>query len=259
MSRNLTFVINPEGQQASLELFQKTIEDIRRLIRDLDYAVTREKGRRRWVIEALRTSAPTITVRPLLENDELIETIVNGVASVSRGTEVPPDHFNEPSLEDLRRMQRLFRGGDRARNVTISHNEHPAVIERDIGSKVDRILAGGYSALGSIQGVLDAINLHGPNPVFTIWDSERGTPIHCSFPKTSEWVKRVEDLLQKLVMVKGTVNYFKNGLPRSIVGIKAITDETPDANLPRATFGCLSGEEPITDVVDFLKRVREGV
>lgn len=257
MSRSLTFVINPESQETSLDLFQKTIDDIRRLIRDLDYSVTREKGKRRWVIESLRSSAPTITIRHLLENDELIETIVNGIASVSEGSDRPPDHFNEPSLVDLQRMQRLFKGQDRARNVTLAHNGRPAVIGSDIGEKVEKIFKGGYATLGAIEGTLEAVTLHGNHPTFTIWDRVSKAPVHCYFPHTTDWVSKVKQLLEKRVMVRGRIRYFANGIPRSIADIQEILDETPNLELPKAEFGSLGTNRP-NDMTEFLQRVREG-
>lgn len=260
MIHSLTFIIRPaETEEVSLDLFQKTIEDIRRLVKDIDYAVTRERGKRRWVIEALHSSSPAITIRPLLENEELIETIVQGISDVSEGTADPPKHFNEPSLEDLKRMRRLFHGKDRVKNVELKHEGmKTAIIREDIEEKVGKILAGGYSALGSIEGILEAVNLHGGRPTFTIWDNVSGAPVRCFFPKTTPWVKQVEELLEKIVIVRGVVNYFKNGLPRSISNIRDISDETKNPNLPKATFGSLSSDKPIENIVDFLTDVREG-
>ncbi len=259
MARSFTFVIHPESGETSLDLFQKTVDDIRRFIKDIDYSFTRERGKRRWVIESLHSSNPTITVRPLLENEELVEAITGGIASVSKGTLEPPKHFNEPTLEDLRRMKRLFWGQDRAKSVEVTHEgSHASMIERDIGDKVEKILRGGYAAFGSIEGKLEAVNLHGGSPTFTIWDRVIGVPVRCYFPKSRTWADEVKQLLEKRVIVRGKINYFKGGLPRSIVGIEEIIDATPDERLPKATFGCLGKDRP-PDIVEFLKAVREGV
>jgi hypothetical protein len=257
MVHNFTFIIHPEAEQTSFDLFQKTIEDIRRFIKDIDYSVTREHGKRRWVIESLRSSNPTITIRPLLENEELIQTITGGIDSVSKGTFDPPKHFNEPTLEDLRRMKRLFWGNDRATSIEFTHDNQTAKIERDIGDKVERILRGGYVAFGSIEGTLEAVNLHG-SPTFTIWDRVSGAPVRCYFQAGRSWADKVKQLLEKRVIVRGKVKYFANGLPRSINGIEDILDETPKSGLPKATFGSLGSGRP-ENMDDFLKRVRQGV
>ena len=258
MANSFTFVIYPENEQTSFDLFQKTIDDIRRFIRDIDYSVTRERGKRRWVIESLHSSNPTITVRPLLQNDELIGVITEGIDRVANGALEPPKHWNEPTLEDLRRMKRLFRGKDRARKVEFkSNNEYTTSISGDIGEKVEKILKGGFSAFGSIEGTLEAVNLHG-NPTFTIWDRVIGAPVRCYFPKSRSWSDSVKQFLEKRVIVRGKINYFKNGVPRSIVNIEDIIDATPDPNRPKATFGSLGKDRP-SDILAFLKQVREGI
>lgn len=257
MAYGLTFVIHPENQELSLGLFQKTIEDVHRLIRDVDYALTRERGPRRWVVQELHSSTPTITLRPLLENEELVEAIVNGVHIVSQGSLEPPAHFGEDALDDLIRMRRLFSGRDRVKRIEFCRNGHVGVAERDIVDKAKKILKGGYWALGSIEGTLEAVNFHG-NPTFTIWDRVSRAPIRCYFYKERDWKDRVKGLLEKRVLVRGKVNYFRNGLPRSIANIQEIEDMTPSPGLPKATFGSIPSKEAAEDVVSFLRSVREG-
>ena len=58
-------------------------------------------------------------------------------------------------------MRRLFRGEDRARSMSVlMDDENTAMIGDDIAEKVDRVFAAGYHNLGSLQGRLDAINVH---------------------------------------------------------------------------------------------------
>ncbi len=257
MAYSLTFAIYPDAESISVNLFLKAIEDIDRLIRDVDYAVTRERGGRRWVISELHSSVPTITLRPLLDNVEVVEAIVNGVHIVSQGATEPPAHFGEQALEDLIRMRRLFGGRDRAKRVEFRHNGHVGVVEKDIGEKAQKILKGGYWNLGSLEGTLEAINLHG-NPTFTIWDRVSRAPVRCSFPRNIEWKERIKGLLEKRVLVIGRVNYFRNGIPRSVTDIKKIEDMTPDRSLPRATFGSIPSPDIAKDPAGFLHIIREG-
>lgn len=256
MAYGLTFVIHPDAESVSIGLFLRTIEDIHRLIRDLDYSVTREKGKRRWVIAALHASAPTITVKPLLDNDEIAETLVHGLKIVAAGTTDPPEHFTEEILDDLRRMRRLFVGRDKANRVVLSSNgSESAVIQEDIDQKADRILKGGYWNLGSVEGTLDAVNLHG-SPSFTLWDRVSRSPVRCNFSKDAAWKERVKSLLEKRVLVVGRVNYFRNGIPRSVTGIENLEDMTPVPYLPKATFGSIPTPVVAESPAEFLKTVR---
>ena len=105
MVQALSFVIYPDTQAVSLELLLKSVEDVNRLVRDVDYAITRERTKRNWVVVELHSSNPTITIAPLLGDTESIDTIVNGLTLIMRGTEEPPPYFTEQVLDDLKRMR----------------------------------------------------------------------------------------------------------------------------------------------------------
>lgn len=257
MDNALTFSIYPDGETVSLALFNKTLRHIQRLVMDVDYAVSREKGVRRWVIEELHSSVPTVSIRPLLPDPMMIETIRRGISIITQGTLEPPDHFDEGSLDDLKRMAGLFRGRDRARHLEISSNGfEKTLVREDIGEKVDRILQGGDWNLGSLEGTLDAVNLHG-NPTFTIWARISKAPVRCYFPQDKGWKEKVKSLLEKPVLVSGRVHYFRNGLPRSITHIDDVLDRTRDNTLPRATFGSIPYKEGRQESYLVLRKSRE--
>jgi len=256
MAKGLTFAINPDAQAASVDLFFKALDDIRRLLRDVDYAIHRERSGRRWIISELHSSSPTITVEPLLGDQESIEAIAVGIRAVTLGTDQPPQYFTEQVLEDLKRMRRLFTGRDRARSIFVSRdNDQTATIREDISAKASRILASGFWNLGSLEGTLEAINVHGA-PTFTIWDRVSRAPVRCSFPNDISWKEHVKELLEKRVRVAGRIRYFVNGIPRSIGDLSELQDATPDPNLPKAEFGSIPDHEAARDPVAFLRSVR---
>ncbi len=256
MDYGLTFVIHPDAESVSIGLFVKTIDHISRIIQDVDYAVTREKGIRRWVIAGLHCSAPTITVKPLLGDHDVVDTLVHGLKIVEAGTTEPPAFFTEQTLDDLKRMRRLFVGRDKAKRVVVSSNSTEAVtIRDDIDQKADRILKSGYSNLGSVEGILEAVNLHG-RPTFTVWDRVSRAPVRCGFPGEAPWKERVKGLLEKRVLVVGRVNYFRNGIPRSVTDIRKLEDMTPDLYLPTATFGSIPTPAVAEGPAEFLKTTR---
>ncbi|GEM_PF-2283000 len=258
MAEGLTFTIQPDAESASLSLFRKSIEDIERLIRDVDYVITRDKSPRRWIISGLHASAPTVNIRPILGDTESVDAIARGIAIVTAGAIEPPRYFTEAALDDLRRMNRLFSGRDRARAIIVSLNAtETATIREDIREKADKILAETYQNLGSIEGDLEAINLHGAS-TFTVWDRVSLAPVRCYFPKDHKWINRVKELLEKRVLVQGTIHYFRNGVPRAITKIEAIHDYTPDVSLPKAEFGSIPDRDAAHDPVAFLRLVRVG-
>ena len=256
MAEDLTFVINPEAQAASIDLFLKAVEDIRRLLRDVDYAVHGGSATRRWIISGLHASAPTVSVQPILGDEESMAAIAGGIRTVTIGTDQPPEYFTEQVLEDLRRMRRLFTGRDRARSIVISVNDiQTATIEQDISEKANRILTAGYWNLASLEGMLEVISVH-RTQTFTIWDRVSRSPVRCSVPSHSALFRDAKDLLGKRVFVRGSVRYFSNGVPRSITDIMEIIDATPDPNLPEASFGSIPDAEASQDPVEFLRKIR---
>lgn len=110
MPQGLTFVINPESEVVSLDLFRRAVDDINRLLQDANYTIRREKSPKHWTIKSLHCSAPTVTVDSLLGDDATISVITRGIKQVTDGTDRPPDFFTERELENLKRMRRLFRG-----------------------------------------------------------------------------------------------------------------------------------------------------
>lgn len=133
MADDLTFVINPETESASIGLFLRALDDISRLLGDVDYAIYKDRSKRRWVIRRLQASSPTVTVQPILGGREAIEAIAAGIRTVTLGTDQPPQYFTEQALQDLKRMRRLFRGQDRARSIAVSvNNTETATIRQDI-------------------------------------------------------------------------------------------------------------------------------
>jgi hypothetical protein len=256
MSDGLTFVINPEAQAASIDLFWNALENIRRLLRDVDYAIYRQRTVRRWIIEGLHASAPTITLKPLLDEQEAVNAIAVGIRAVTLGTNEPPEYFTEQALEHLKLMRRLFKGKDRAKSIVVSRNgDETATIRSDIEEKANRILTAGFWNLGSIDGTLDALNFHGA-PTLTVWDRVSRTPVRCFIPNNKDWKQRATTLVEKRVLVKGKIRYFANGVPRVITDIEDIRDFSPDPNLPKAEFGSIPDREAARDPVEFLRLIR---
>ena len=239
MTDDLTFVINPEAESASFGLLVKSLEDIGRLLREVDRGVYGPKSRNQWIVRSLKSSAPTITVQPDLNGREAAEAVGVGLRNLMTGVDHPPQYFTEQVLLNLQKMKRLFGGQSGATSITVWMNgQQTASIERDISERISRILNAGYHNFGSLEGTLEAINVHGMLTV-TIWDRVSRSPVRCSMPKHREWVTRIKDLLEKRVTVTGDIHYFVNGIPRFISNVTDIQDATPDPSWPRAEFGSI--------------------
>ncbi len=243
MPDQLTFVIDPTDEFSSLDLLVKSLEDIKRLLRDVDYAIYGRGSRyeQEWMVTNIRSSAPTITLTPQPERRQSVETVGMGLKSITEGIDYPPEHFTETSLDDLKKMRRLFQGRGRARAVSVLVDDEPvASIDEHIEQQANRVLSGGYHNLGSLQGRLDAINVHS-SPTATIWDRVSGMPVRWRFPR--EETEAVKALLEQLVVVTGDIRFFSNGRPRSISNVVTY-DEIAEVRFPEiAGFGAIPDPE----------------
>ena len=255
MPDHLTFIIHSADEFSSFALLVKSFEDIKRLIGHVDYAIHGSTPPENWVVQSLKSSAPTITLTPRREDRRAVEIIGDGLRLVTNGTDHPPPHFTEPAFEDLKKMRRLFRGQDRARSVSVLvDNQKTATIGENIDKQADRILTTGYHNLGSLEGRLDAINVH-RRPTATIWDRVSGAPVRWTF--RSEETEQVKALLQRRVLVTGDIHYFSNGIPRRISDIVAFEDATPPWHSEKAAFGSIPDERvQELGVVEWLRIVR---
>lgn len=118
----------------------------------------------------------------------------------------------------------------------------------------DELYHSGYTALGSIDGMLDAVNLH-QAPFITVWDRLTGVPVRCHIP--ADWKERARALLGRRVLVTGTIRYFRNGVPQLVAGVTGIRDMTPDPSAPRGDFGSVKGIIGQEDSVQFIRGRRE--
>ena len=239
MPDQLTFVIQTTEEFSSFDLLVKSLEDIKRMLRHVDYAVHGRSNRRdqEWVVHSIRSSAPTITLAPRRDDRRMVGIVGEGLRVLTEGTDQPPQYFTESVLENLQKMRRLFRGKGCARSMSVLVDDQPtAVIEEDIDKKAERVLSAGYRNLGSIQGELDAINVHRARTA-TVWDRVSGTPVRWSFSR--EETGDVKALLERLVSVTGDVRYFSNGTPRSISNVIAFEEIAVEEHAHTAGFGSI--------------------
>lgn len=256
MSDGLTFQIQPEGESASLDLFVRVLEDVRKLIIEVDYAVNRERSGKRWAVTRLHSSAPTFTIEPGDADLRATNAIFAGIGEIEQGTDTPPQHFTEDVLEHLIKMRRHFRGQDRAISISVFANgDKPSIITGDIDKKIRKILDSSFWSYGSLEGRLEAVNFH-RQPNFTIWERVSRAPVRCALPNSDDWEEQVKHLLEKRVLVQGRIRYFSNGVPRSISGIVKILDNSPDQSLPKAGFGSIPDPEAAKDPAGFLRVIR---
>ncbi len=180
--------------------------------------------------EPTRQSVPQALIR------DLVGTVARGVRILERDAARPP-HFNDAALAHAKELARL-----RGRGVTkleVKSAEISATFTPRTMANIDDVLGRTVSAIGTVEGRLEALNVHGDR-VFYVWDPIKGR-VRCDFGYRipSHEVGRAVELR---VAVSGELHYRENGTLVDIRAEDLVLLEPPEG-LPSAddVLGILAG------------------
>ncbi len=243
MTETLRFTIHPSSEELSFSGLESAISNVRRLVRSVDAAVTREgQASRNWYVQMIRAESPAvITVRPSLtldaarQQEATPDVIVRGIHTLTTDLEAggPPPYFGDEQLEMLRRLGSVFTHD--VKEIQFETGEQSAQVCGTIREHVDRVRSRGYVEHGSVEGELGAVDLHGRLRTFTVWDDLHGQPIRCKFG--AEHTAQVKELLKERVLVAGRISYFATGQARAIDAISELVPIRATGSPPLNRFG----------------------
>lgn len=256
MADFLVFSLEPRGSSLTLRALLESVESINKILRDVEYGLTGDKKPRQWLITKISNPIPTMRLEPMIDEVGLVDAMAYGIRTITseEAPHAPPNGWGELALDDLRGMKRLFGRTYQMRQVTVKKNDEPvARIADQIERQVDRVYRGGYHLLGSLEGNLEAVNLHGRAHT-TLWERVSGKPVRVYLPQDLK--SRAKEMLEHKVLAIGRINYFADGTPRSIVELTEIRDLVTDHRLI-ATYGSIPDLTGDTDTAEFLRAMRE--
>ena len=210
MAKNqFTFTIEPKGRGkrhvsfgdliAELQTYHAVLERTDRMISDRQTAV--------YDVVALSHSSPVRVVleeRPINRKSgvatSVIPHVVEGLAMI-HDQGIQPEYFDRPILEKVKALS----SGARKRGVVtrVAVNGRMLTFGKAFERKIDKLLQDERNYLSSIEGRLDAINVHNDVNVFYIYPNIGAKKIRCHVPKG----KREEAIaaLTKWVSVRGQI------------------------------------------------------
>lgn len=192
-----------------------------RLIREVGAEVARvSTDAIKWVVDSVRSGSPIVyELRPTADPEEVpapaleraVYAITDGLAALARNNAVRPDFFNDEALERARDLGKAL--GEHVRAVKL-FNGKPNLPQGEITkltvANVEAILAEDeYEALGTVEGRLEAVNVHSRN-YFNIYDDLTGARIECRFGSDIP-AEVVGAAIGKRVGVYGTLVSRENG------------------------------------------------
>lgn len=180
------------------------------------------------------------------------DAVVDGIRFITEADrEGPPEYFSEQELEDLLRIQKTFRRG--VNRLDLSSEKRPkASITPETTEKVKQILGRQVKSLGSLEGVMEAIDVH-LQPRFTIWERLSGQAVRCYFDPAE--TERVKGLLRERVRVTGLISYFPDGRPRSVSQLETVEAIRPAVG--RSYWATVRGFTGPVNSVEYLRAAGE--
>jgi len=242
---NVRLKIEGEPGKISLRVFLKGIESELSILMDLDAAISGEaKGTLDWVVTDLQIDSLVVEVGSVTRYDdrnlgpEVTKLFVSGLGQLEREGSTPP-YFSDTTMVSARRMLRMI-GRDGATGLEISRLPGETVrLSARAATNIDHLLPSRYTSVGSVEGKLEMISIHGPAR-FVVYHARTYKAVNCRFER-DRWLDTVKDALGQRVNVSGVVHYNARGEPMS-VEIADIRRLRTEEELPKVAD--LTGSDP---------------
>lgn len=240
-----------------LSLFLKELETVRAAINciDKDTYGNNKAGLKLLVTDLSHSSPATTTIKPVYdsEKEELSGVVLRSFAEIINSVvkENIPAETNYNALEKLKTFGAQV--GKKLKSATIIINEEIFDITKNFSRTVENALERGDTCIGSVEGKLEQINVHGHDKHFTVYPDIGPQKVRCIFPEKlrAEAINGIE----KRVEVNGVLRFRPRAPFPHEITVQSITVQPPDSELP--TFDDLLGIAPIDDKRSSEEIIRE--
>lgn len=232
----ITLIIEglPEDEgQVRLGAFMSQLQNLSATITKLDREANEGKPATQYRIAELSYKSP---VRVVIEPHTLPKqpykghAIIESLSRVTHALENGDDlsGVDADLLEDIRGLAKPI--GKSVANVTLLFNGNRFDITPKVASKVDTALAVDEECEGSIEGMLEQINLHHGANVFNIYPEVGPRKVSCHFP--SKLFDEAVSAVGRRVEVFGTLHYRSGATYPHQIAVSHIEPFPPESELP---------------------------
>ena len=255
--------ITGEPRNISVRGFLSAIDSWLKILDDLDSAISREpQGSLDWFVTDLSKGSLTVEVesRSRLEEKnvapEVASAFVTGVQQIEREGASPP-YLSEVGMQKMRQLVRLV-GREGTSGFEVTHLEQTVEISGRASANIDQLIRVQQHSIGSVEGRLETISIHGRRPRFIVYDALTRKAITCKFDP-EPWLDKVKDALGHRVNASGEVHYNVKAEPLRVElqGLRILRekDELPRTTEVSGSAPALTGAET---TADYLRRIRGG-
>lgn len=249
----VSVVIHPSGgddQPLSATDFIKQVEALRQLL-----ALTGDQDDGETKIVKLHMNSPATVVMDPPASGKVMERFFNGLRSVALDGAAPSD-FGRPVFEALKDFAAVV--GKGVRSAELQFAGGTICIDAAARRRIESVFGADTVSSGSVDGMLEAINVHGKKNTFALYPIVGASRITCKFD--DRLFQDVRPALGKYVIIEGELRYrWRDKFPYEAVatGLKIMDDWEDQPSFteiigmaPNATDGATSEE--------FVKSARYG-
>lgn len=216
---NTSLTITVDGDSVSLESFWEIQKHFAIIFEEIDKAAFgQEKRSVKWKLSSVSSGSYNITITGVptkgdnaLKVKNLCSVIQDGISIIAE-TPSRPNFFSDRALKSIGALGNSI--GNGINKVALGNRYSRIEFTKRMAANVDELIGVRHESFGSIEGVLDAINLH-KDKYFTIYSFLDDKAIKCLFP--DELLEEAKKNLGKRVYVYGLVRSREDGQRLNIV------------------------------------------
>jgi hypothetical protein len=198
----VSVVIRPAGgddHSLSAADFIKQVDALRQLL-----ALSEVRGADARIVQLHMNSPATVVMETVGANESPVDIskFLAGLEAIAIGGEAPRD-FSRPVFDAFREFATVV--GKGVRSATIQSRGRKIVIDVEARKRIESVFGQDTSSEGSVDGMLEAINVHGKRNTFALYPVVGAARVTCKFD--DQLLTRVRPALGKYVAIEGELKY----------------------------------------------------
>ena len=244
--RPTSLTVDIDGSLLPFDKFRKAQDELANILHEVDQSLGEKKRPSvNWVVSSVTSGSVHLTIEGVATNRvaraaiaEVVTTVETGIATLEEYPKRPP-FFSDRALESAKRLAKLI--GKDILTIQVGTNSKRVNLTQHLVANVDELIGANYTSFGSVEGVLDAIDLH-RKPLFKIYDLLTDKGVKCHFMPSI--MDEIKNALGKRVSVYGLIRSREDGQKVS-VEVEDMEIFPSETQLPsiEEIIGILGGED----------------
>lgn len=251
-----------DGGDVRFGAFLKKLEAMKDSLAETDKVVSEGDRSADYKVVDLRHSSPSMVVIEATPVDEehmesagfVMDTFYETLVGLQNRGDIPAG-FDYNALQKFKGLEPTGKG---ITEITFSRNGDELQISSELSENIDYVLGPDEYEEGSVTGMLQHLNVHGKQKVFTIYPTAGEPKLSCSFQEHLR--RKVVEGVDRYVEVFGTLKYKARNVYPYFMLAQDIDIYPDEASLPSAgeLFGIAPEATGNKSSEEFIRELRLG-